>query len=112
MEIQKGNLHDLLGKGVYSIDTFIERSNILAKQVEETKAAINEAQKALTEEMQRNKVKKDIISAVEVALDLYYKTEDPAKKNNLLKSVLNTAVYRKEKHQRDFTLVLFLKFPH
>ena len=63
--------------------------------------------------IQRNKVKKDIIPAVEIVLDLYDKTKDPSKKNNLLNSVLDYAVYRKEKHQRDddFTLVLYPKLP-
>ncbi|WP_003545741.1 recombinase family protein [Desulfotomaculum nigrificans] len=110
---QKDNLHNLLEKGVYSIDTFLERSNILAERIDDTKKAIHDAEKALAEEVQRNKVKKDIIPTVENVLELYYKTQDPAKKNNLLKSVLDYAVYRKEKHQRDddFTLVLYPKLP-
>lgn len=110
---QKDNLHTLLEQGVYSVDTFIERSNILAKRVEDTKAAIAVLNKSIEESIQKNKVKKDIIPNIELALDLYYKTDDPKKKNDLLKSVLDYAVYKKERHQRndDFTIVLHPRLP-
>jgi site-specific DNA recombinase len=44
---------------------------------------------------------------------LYDKTDDPKLKNSLLKSVLEKAVYRKEKYEwRDeFTLIIYPKLP-
>ena len=47
LDNQKDNLHNLLEKGVYSIEIFIERSNILAKRSDDTKASIQNAQKSL-----------------------------------------------------------------
>lgn len=39
-EKQKGSLHDYLEKGIYSIETYLERSKILAERTESIKQAI------------------------------------------------------------------------
>ena len=105
---QKERLHELLERGVYDIDTYLERSQKIAEQLEQTKKLIWNTEKSLAEEKRRQKAHIEIIPRVEQVLDLYYETEDPAKKNDLLKTVLEYATYRKEKHQNDddFTLVL------
>ena len=110
---QKSRLHDFLEKGIYSTEVFLERSQIIAGRLESTRQAILGLQEQLEKERAINKTYVDIIPAVKNVIDLYYKTDDPAKRNNLIKSVLNYATYRKEKHQRDddFSLVLHPKLP-
>lgn len=108
---QKNNLHDLLEKGIYSTETFLERSKILADRNEDTLKAIQEVQSRINEEKQISTANERIIPLLENIIDVYYKTDDPGQRNALLKSVLNYATYRKEKHQKDddFTLVLYPK---
>lgn len=108
---QKDNLHDLLERGIYDVDTFLERSNKLVSRSESIKESITKLEKEIKTDLKRMKAKEEIIPQVERVLDLYYKTDDPKKKNSLIKTVLDKAVYTKEKHQYkdDFTLVLYPK---
>lgn len=113
LENQKGRLHDLLERGVYDVDTYLERSQNLAERMDATKANIDKAKLALNQEIQREKAQIDIIPKIEKVLDLYPKLEDPAQKNKLLKSILDYCEYDKKKSQRNdnFTLRLFPKLP-
>lgn len=108
LEKQKSRLHDLLERKVYDEETYLERSRNLAERMETTRAAIEEMKKDIETELNREKAQKNIIPTVSKVLAAYHKTDDPEKKNKLLKSVLEHASYRKEKHQRDdnFTLVI------
>lgn len=113
LEKQKERLHDLLERGIYDVDTYLQRSQNLAERIEKTREAIEATKKDIELETKRISAQKDIIPKVERVLDLYYQTDSPAKKNRLLKTVLDYAVYRKEKDQRndEFTLVLYPKLP-
>jgi len=111
---QKENLYDLLERQIYDKDTFLERSTHLAERIEQTLMSIENTQKELQLEIERQQAHADIIPKIERVLDLYTKTDDPKKKNALLKSVLKKAVYKKEKHQLrdDFELTLYPKITH
>lgn len=111
---QKDNLHDLLERGIYDDETFLERSQMIAEKLSNLRESISITQNSLIEEKQNQEARNDIIPQVENVLDLYYKTEGPALKNSLLKSVLEYAQYHKEKHQCDdnFTLILYPRLPH
>jgi site-specific DNA recombinase len=111
---QKGKLHDFLERGIYDEETYLERSKHLAEQIETVQDSITRTTKGIEVELQREKAQKNVIPSVENVLDLYNKTEDPGKRNTLLKSVLDKAIYRKEKYQKDdnFTLTLYLKLDH
>lgn len=111
LDKQKNNLHDLLERGIYDIDTYLERSNSLVARIEETNVLLNKAYEDLLKEQQKEEAKHDIIPTVEEVLELYIKTEDVKLKNQLLKSVLNFAIYKKEKDQTldDFTLIIYPK---
>lgn len=113
LENQKSRLHDLLERGVYDVDTYLERSQNLAERIDSTKSNIDKAKLALNQEIQREKAQIDIIPKIEKVLDLYPKLEDPAQKNKLLKSILDYCEYDKKKSQRNdnFTLRLFPKLP-
>jgi hypothetical protein len=113
LQQQKGRLHDFLERRIYDEATYLERSQNLSQRITDTQDAIAETEKALELEQKRRKAQRDIIPKVKRILSLYKKTTDPAAKNKLLKSVLDHAVYRKEKWQDkdDFTLVLYPKLP-
>lgn len=110
-ERQKGNLHDLLERQIYTVEQYLERSNILTERIEDTKNKIENLKKEISQEEINEKMKKDFIPKIEQVIKFYHKTKDPKKKNDLLKSVLEKTTYRKELHQRndDFTLVLYPK---
>jgi site-specific DNA recombinase len=93
--------------------TFIELSNYLADKIDEPERALAKAQKELAIEKEREQAKVEIIPQVEHVLELYDQTDDPKLKNRLLKSVLEKALYRKEKYQwrNEFTLIIYPKLP-
>lgn len=112
---QRQKLHDLLERDIYTEEIFLERSKLLDEKTTQTKLALEQTKIELENMINQNKAQKDIIPSFEKALDTYHKTKDPAKRNTLLKSILEKAEYKKEKHQRgdDFTLVIFPKLhPH
>jgi len=108
---QKGRLHDLLEQGAYDIQTYLERSRVLAERSDTITNTIKELGQTIEQEQLRKTANNEVIPKIENAISLYYKTDDPAKKNALLKSVLNYAEYKKEKRQKDddFTLVIHPK---
>lgn len=114
---QKNELHDLLERRIYSVETFVERSQVLAQRIEEIKGTLAGAERELEAERKRIEARTETIPNVEHVLAVYHQTDDPAKKNALLKSVLEYATYRKEKGGRwsgtedQFTLTLFPKLP-
>lgn len=116
-QAQKNELHDLLERRIYTVEVFLERSQILAQRIEETKKALDNAQKELELEKKRLEARAETIPRIEQVLEAYYQTDDPAQKNALLKSVLEYAVYKKEKGGRwtglddKFELTLFPKLP-
>jgi len=114
---QLNNIYDLLEQGVYSTDTFLERSRILSERIEENKQTREKLIQELQKEEMREKSKRSIIPKVERVLELYRSTDDPAFKNELLKEVLEKAVYIKTVNGRwhhrpdEFELVLYPKLP-
>lgn len=116
---QSGKLHDLLERGIYTEDVFLERSQNITERVVETKSALNVAISELETEANRKKATVEVIPKVENVLDLYVKTEEAALKNELLKSVLEVAVYnktvrghwRKPEVMSHFEIKLFPKLP-
>lgn len=113
---QRENLHDLLERGIYDSDTFLERGRIIAariKQAENDRAALIED---LDIEEKREASRKIIIPKVESLLDVYASLPTPKAKNEMLKDVLEKVVYTKKVSGRwakpdDFQIVLYPKIP-
>ncbi|RJX40965.1 recombinase family protein [Paenibacillus pinisoli] len=112
---QKNNLHDLLEQKVYSIETFIERSKTVEKRMDELDSMMEQARKEIELEEKRAEAKVQIIPQVEHVLSVYFETEDPAKKNALLRTILDQIIYTKHKGGRwsgamdKFELLLYPK---
>lgn len=113
LEKQKERLHDFLERGVYDEQTYLDRSLSLAERIENTRRGVARTEAALGDEIKRAKAQLDIIPKVENALKLYSRTDDVQRKNTLLKSVVERAVYFKEKNQigDEFKLLIYPKLP-
>lgn len=110
---QKERLHELLERRIYDEATYLDRSQKLSERIASVQIAIAETEAAIKAEEKREQARKDVIPNVKRILEIYHDTADPAIKNKMLKSVLEYATYKKEKHQRDddFTLVLYPRLP-
>lgn len=97
LQEQLKTAHDLVEQKVYTIEVFLKRSKDLSLSIEVVKKAIQETENAIDLDAQRETAKKDIIPKVESTLEMYPKSDDPAEKNALLKSILEKVVYRKKK---------------
>ena len=113
LEKQKNRLHDFLERGVYNEDVYLERSRNISTRIENALHSVQVARDELTKETQRELAQKDIIPRLETVLELYNKLDGPLEKNHLMKTILEYAVYKKDKDQSNdnFTLVLYPKLP-
>lgn len=94
-EGQRERLHDLLEQGVYSIDTFIERSKALDDKLN----ALHDSMAALNLQIEAAS-RRDInvvIQRIEDVLEAY-DSADSASRNAMLKRIVKQIVYFKEPH--------------
>ncbi|PTX53959.1 DNA invertase Pin-like site-specific DNA recombinase [Melghirimyces profundicolus] len=111
LKTQKGRLHDLLERGIYDEETYLDRSKHVAEKMESCRQALEENIEELAMEEERKQAKVNIIPRVKHVLAIYPELDDPKQKNTLLKSVLEKALYRKESWQKNdqFILVVYPK---
>lgn len=107
LSIQKSNLHDLLERGVYDIDTYINRSNIITNRISALENQLSETI-SKQEKHSANSLNK-IIKNFETVLELYWNSS-PAEKNKLLKEIITTGTYYKEKGWEPNQFVIHLNF--
>jgi len=114
---QRSNLHDLLEQKVYTVEVFMERSVELKNKIQEAEEGIRKAEEELEIERKRISAKTEIIPRVKEVLAVYSKTDDPAKKNAMLKSIIESITYQKDVGGRwsgahdKFTLSINPKLP-
>ncbi len=113
LNTQLDNLHDLLEQGVYSVDDFLSRSRILADRIRVAQELVEAAESEIELDAAREDSRKNIIPKVERLLAVYDELPDARSKNELLKSVLEKAVYTKRRGAAldEFELVLYPKLP-
>ncbi len=105
---QKNKLFELLERGIYDEDTFLERSQIIKDQTDD----INKNLKKINNELKTKEINTNqIIAGIKKVLEYYPKTDSIEQKNLLLKSVVDEAIYFKRKDQKldDFELLLKIK---
>lgn len=112
---QMNNLYDLLEQGVYSTDTFLERSRLLTEKIKETDNRIQSLETELSKSKTET-INKNIIPKIEHLLEVYYNLQDIEIKNNMLKEVLDKAIYSKSvngafkgRSADDFELLIYPK---
>ena len=117
LEKQLNNLHDLLEQGIYSTDTFLERSKLIKEKISTARIDKEELEKHLKQNSVKQEYTKIIIPKVEKVIELYPQLKTPVQKNELLKEVLEKVIYTKEASARwrakpdDFELALYPRLP-
>lgn len=94
---QCNNIHDLLKKKVYDIETFIQRQQILKDKFEGLNNKIEEIQNEINLERQQQLAHSSFIPKIKSVLEAYHSTQEAEKKNRLLKSVIEKAIYLRKK---------------
>lgn len=107
---QKENLHDLLEKGIYDIDTYLDRSKILTDKIDINKKAIEKVKNDIEDETNNSIDISEVVPKLENLLELYPVTSNVINKNKLLKTVLDSIIYYKEKNKRNSQFELDIKF--
>ncbi|MCC5911788.1 MAG: recombinase family protein [Clostridiaceae bacterium] len=114
---QISNLHDLLEQGVYTIETFVDRSKLLNEKLRILENDKKYMQENINKSENRIKTIETLIPKIQKILEAYHCTENPAIKNKLLKEVLDKVVYTKTVSGRwhakpdNFKLKLYPKLP-
>ncbi len=114
---QMSSVHDFLEQGIYSTETFMERSKIINDKLSEAKDNLNIISKELEADSKIHKNIIEFIPKVEHVLAVYDSIEDPEVKNALLDEVISKAVYTKtkrvgkDKNFDDFELILYPRMP-
>lgn len=110
---QKNNLHDLLERGVYDIDTYLERTNILRSKTEDNERAIKNTKELIKNESKVNLSYTELIPKINKIILGYKNTDNVFDKNMLLKSIIDEIIYFKERGNRKgkFELDIKLKLP-
>jgi site-specific DNA recombinase len=109
---QKNNLHDLLERGVYDIDTFLARQQNISERMKQIEQEIQQLDSEIQKETMRNKNIVEYIPKVRKILQAYQDTNDVERKNQLLKSILEKVTYirKKEWTKKDqFELQIYSK---
>lgn len=106
---QKNKLFDLLERGIYDEDVFLERSKNIDIRIEKISATIDELKTKINNK--NNKSDKEQIKRFKNLLDAYKSSNDVKNKNRMLKELLYKVEYYKDKKARggDFTLKIFPK---
>ena len=117
LEKQRDSIHDLLEQGVYSADTFLDRTKGINRKTEEIQEIINQLEQEIPLVKKTVQNTAEAIFKAEQVLAQYGQAKTPAEKNRLLNSVIAKVVYTKTVNGRwhgqpdDFELILYPKLP-
>jgi len=112
---QSESLHDFLEQGVYSVETFLQRSRNISERI----SALDEDESRLRAEFAELEQSIDcqarLIPMMARAIDLYRASSDPAEKNSILKEVIDHVVYFRKIGGRwapryNFTLTIYPRY--
>ena len=110
---QQNRLYELLERGIYSENIFLERYDILSNKINHLKEELTKINIQINAIKETTFIKKRLIPTLQTTLENYYKSDNAKEKNILLKTVLDKVVYIKEKNQKndDFIIELYPKLP-
>jgi Site-specific recombinases, DNA invertase Pin homologs len=115
LEKRRDNIYDLLEKGLYTTEIFLERSRSIDEKIAAAQNQIAQINPGPEQDAFPDQSWWDAIPRTERILAQYQKAETPAEKNELLKSVIGKVVYTKTVNGRwhgqpdDFELLLYPK---
>ncbi|HBG12232.1 MAG TPA: hypothetical protein DDX68_11555 [Clostridium sp.] len=112
-------VYDYFEQQVYSLDLFRKRCDELTRKINENNKLMETIQGEIIEIKEHIAKKEEFIPYFEGILRSYTKTEDPLKKNILLKQVVDHVYYTKNKKGNRlgqgndlFSLDVYLKLPY
>lgn len=119
LEEQLNNVYDYFEQKIYSMELFRKRSSEINNKIDLCKENIEQTEREI-ESLKKRIIEKDnFIPFFQSILTSYHKTEDPARKNALLKQVVDHVYYTKTekgnkfgKRVDAFTLDVYLKLPY
>lgn len=118
LQKQLSNCYDLLERGIYTDDVFVQRSEHLKSEISSTIVEIDRIKTEISTFERRQKVKSEFVPHVMSIMQAYHETSDIPAKNELLREILDHATYYKEKsaaHEGvsvdDFELDIFPRLP-
>lgn len=110
---QQDRLCELLERGLYDPELFQRRSGALAARIRENEAALRALEREVTGSRAQNS-REPVAPPVRSLLEVYRFAKTPREKNELLRRLLQKAVYTKEAGGRgredSFTLLLYPRF--
>ena len=110
-EKAKTRLYDLVESGAYSAEEFKQRMGMIKEKISRLQEQKSESEKALKLDSDANPDKRNKQTRqIQTILNLY-RERDAAGRNALLKSMIDTIWYKKEKKSKpsDFSLRIVLK---
>lgn len=113
LETQKDNLHDLLERGIYDVNTFLERQNIVAERIQEQRKMIHTLEVEIEKEKMKERHVGEVVPKILSVVNAYRDIDNVEEKNKLLKSVLIKVTYRRKKEwikKDEFVIQLFPRF--
>ena len=102
---QLSSLHDLLEQGIYTINTFIERQELITSRIEILKNQYDDINNTLN--MCPSKL--ESAKKIKSVLDAYRTSENVILKNQLLKTIIERIDYEKEKCAKPSDFKLYVK---
>ncbi|MBU5331451.1 recombinase family protein [Anaerocolumna aminovalerica] len=119
LQNQLNTVFEMLEKGVYTTEQFLQRSQAVSSQIEDAKSLSESLSKELKREQSAAENRSYIIPRVEHLLKVYNSLPDAQSKNALLKEVVKKVVYTKERDgkckdvdPKDFTIALYPVLPY
>lgn len=102
---QKEKLYDLLERGIYTDDVFLERN----KNIDDRIRKVSNALSAIDAELDKCEMPKMKPKEIKKIIDGYKKTSDVKLKNELMKSILFKVEYIKKQKGNDFEVRIYPK---
>lgn len=93
IDAQNENIHELLEKRIYTIDTFLTRQQSIKNKQEAVTVKIEMIKEEINREHMHLQAQENFIPKVKNVLEAYHSTNDVEKRNKLLKSVIDKAFY-------------------
>lgn len=109
LEKQKESLHDLLEQGVYNIETFTHRGNIITNNIVKLKKMLSEREKDL-KKITSTPTKEKIIPTLQMLVD-DYNNLTAIEKNKALKKIVDSIFYKRDKTatKNEFSISIMFK---
>ena len=114
--LQINNLHDLLEQGIYDVDMYKQRKDILNNKTIELQQSLITMNKEIKLLISNKKNFVEFIPRVEEVVKTYETIDSPIKKNEMLKRIIIKIEYFKDKkgtksYKAPFTINLFPRLP-